>query len=163
VAKIINWDTAAFEKECVGVTMDLLMEAARLIVADAKRILSSKGNKGINRPVTRGSYAKGKYHYAGQSWTARQAGAMVKTIRAVRKKGDTSRNIWIMAGNYNTWWALQLEYGRGAWKGGAKPFLRPAMANAPSKIKMVLESGAGQTSGETTSIPTRDYPWTMAS
>ena len=162
MAKIINWNTAAFEKECIGVTMDLLLTAAQRIVADAKSILASKGNKGINRPVTKGSYGKGKYHYAGQSWTARQAGAMVNTIRAVRKKGDTSRNIWIMAGNYNTWWALQLEFGRGAWKGGPKSFLRPAMAKAPSHIQAVLESGGGQTSGETLAIPTRSYPWGKA-
>jgi len=135
MAKIINWNTAAFEKECIGVTMDLLMVASRLIVADAKSILSSKGNKGINRPV----YRKGGS--AGQYWTERRAGAMVETIRAVRKKGDTSRNIWIMAGNKKTWWALQLEYGRGDWKGGAKPFLRPAMAKAPGHIKSILEGG----------------------
>ena len=141
MAKIINWNTAAFEKECVNVTMDLLMVAARLIVADAKSILSSKGNKGINRPVSH------KGTNAGQYWTERRAGAMVGTIRAVRKKGDTSRNVWIMAGNKKTWWALQLEYGRGAWKGGAKPFLRPAMAKAPGHIQAVLESGAGQTKG----------------
>ena len=137
MAKIINWNTAAFEKECIDVTMDLLMVAATLIVGDAKRILASKGNKGFNRPV----YQSGAY--PGRSWTARQAGAMVKTIRAVRKRGDTSRNVWIMAGNYVTWWALQLEYGRGAWKGRAKSFLRPAMANAPKHLQSVLAAGIG--------------------
>ena len=142
MAKIIKWDTAAFEKECRNVTMDLLMVAAWEIAYKARKILASKGNKGINRPMATGTQTN-----AGQTWTARQAGAMVKTIRAVRKKGDMSRNVWIMAGNYNTWWALQLEYGRGAWKGGAKPFMRPAMAGAPATIKFVLESGAGQTKG----------------
>jgi hypothetical protein len=141
MAKIIRWNTEAFEKECVGVTMDLLEVAAKLVVLDAKNILQSKGNKGFRRPP----YKKGAG--AGQPWTARNQGAMIKTIRAVRKHGDPNRNIWIMAGNKVTWWAIQLEYGRGAWKGEAKPFLRPAMANAPRHIKSVLESGGGQTKG----------------
>jgi hypothetical protein len=75
----------------------------------------------------------------------RDPGALVATIRVVRKKGDPTRNIWIMAGNYKTWWAVQTEYGRGGWKGGAKAFLRPAMAKAPATIKAILEGGHGET------------------
>jgi hypothetical protein len=69
---------------------------------------------------------------------------MVDTIRVVRKHGSSERNVWVMAGNYNTWWALQLEYGRGAWMGKAKSFLRPALnaASSNSKIKGILEGGA---------------------
>jgi len=136
MAKMINWNTAIFEAECVNVSMDRLEAAARIIRDDAKRILKSqiKGPP-ITRPGKQGQPV----------WEERDPGALVETIRVVRKKDSTSRNIWIMAGNYKTWWALQTEYGRGGWKGGAKPFLRPAMANAPSAIKGILESGGGQT------------------
>ena len=136
----VKWDDSAFQAECVKVTMDLLEQAAWKIVRDAKNKLTSYGNKGFHRPPYKTGDA------AGQPWTARQQGAMVKTIRAVRKRGDDRRNIWIMAGNKETWWAIQLEYGRGAWKGGRKSFMRPAMANAPRHIRDVLESGGGQTS-----------------
>lgn len=134
MAKMINWNTAAFEKECVGVSMDRLEAAAKIIAADAKRILQSK-IKGP--PITR--------HGQKEVWMERDPGALVATIRVVRKKGDPTRNIWIMAGNYKTWWALQTEYGRGGWKGGAKSFIRPAMKNAPAAIKVCLEGGHGET------------------
>lgn len=139
MARMINWNTAAFEKECLGVTMDLLEVAAWRIVANAKRILASKINGGWkpHGPYST-AYSKGKYHGIGQSWSARREGAMVATIRAVRKKDDPSRNIWIMMGNYNVWWALQMEFGRGAWKGGPKSCIRPAMAGAPREIQAVL-------------------------
>jgi hypothetical protein len=136
MAKMVNWNTAAFEAACVNVSMDRLETAAHIIANDAKRILQSK-IKGP--PVTR--------HGQKEVWMERDPGALIDTIRVVRKKGDPGRNIWIMAGNYKTWWALQTEYGRAGWKGGAKSFLRPAMNNAPSRIKGVLESGHGETEG----------------
>ncbi len=134
MARMINWNTAAFQVECINVGMDRLEEGAKLIRDDAKRILQSK-IKGP--PVTR--------HGQKEVWMERDPGALVATIRVVRKKGDPTRNVRIYAGNYKTWWALQTEYGRGGWKGGAKPFLRPAMAKAPSTIKGVLEGGHGET------------------
>lgn len=134
MAKMINWNTAAFESACGRVGMDRLEAAARVIVADAKQILKGK-IKGP--PITR--------HGQKEVWMERDPGALVNTIRVVRKKGDPGRNVWIMAGNYKTWWALQTEYGRGGWKGGAKSFLRPAMRNAPSSCKAVFESGQGET------------------
>ena len=130
----ISWNTAAFEAACIGVTMDRLEVAADAIVADAKRILQSK-IKGP--PVTR--------HNQKEIWMERDPGALVDTIRWTRKHGSASRDIWIIAGNYKTWWAVQTEYGRGGWKGGAKPFMRPAMAKAPAAIQSALESGHGET------------------
>jgi hypothetical protein len=134
MAKMIGWNTEAFQKECVNVSMDRLEAAARIIRDDAKRILQSQ-IKGP--PVTR--------HEQKKPWMERDPGALVATIRIVRKKGDPNRNIWIMAGNYKTWWALQTEYGRGGWKGGKKSFMRPAMVGAPSAIKFCLEEGHGET------------------
>jgi hypothetical protein len=132
--KMINWNTEAFEKECVNVSMDRLEAAAKIIRDDAKQILRSK-IKGP--PITR--------HGQKEVWMERDPGALIDTIRVARKKGDPSRDVWIIAGNYKTWWALQTEYGRGGWKGGAKSFLRPAMAKASIAIKTALEGGSGQT------------------
>lgn len=137
---MINWNTAPFLAECVNVSMDRLEAAAHIIADDAKRILQSK-IKGP--PVKHPAYQRGPYR--GAVWTERDPGALVATIRVVRKKEDSARNVWIMAGNYKTWWALQTEYGRGDWKGGKKSFIRPAMANAPRAIKVCLEGGHGET------------------
>ncbi len=138
--RMINWNTEPFLAGCINVSMDRLEAAAHIIAKDAKRILAGK-IKGP--PVKHGVYRKGTYK--GAIWTERDPGALIKTIRVARKHGDTTRNVWIMAGNFKTWWALQTEYGRGGWKGGAKPFLRPALKNAPAAIKGVFEGGSGQT------------------
>jgi hypothetical protein len=138
--KMINWNTAPFLAECKNVGMDRIEVAAHIIADDAKRTLQSK----VKGPsVKHGVYKKGQYK--GKIWTERDPGALIKTIRVVRKHGDPTHNIWIMAGNYKTWWALQTEYGRGGWKGGVKSFIRPAMKNSPAAIKRALEGGSGQT------------------
>jgi hypothetical protein len=150
----IKWDDTAFRAECEDVTMDRLFTCAKVIAADAKRILAGKLKGDWREHGPYGGYLPGRrsirlgkkpvpYEYgSGASWTARYHGAMVDTIRAVRKKDSASRNVWIMAGNFNVWWALQLEFGRGAWKGKAKPFLRPALNGASSSCRGILEGGA---------------------
>ena len=144
MVRAYKWNTKPFEEACAKVGMDRLEAAAKIVRDDAKAILSKKiaGSKAKTKNITR-AIPKGRTDI----WMERSPGALIKTIRVVRKKGDKSRSIWIMAGNFKTWWALQTEYGRGGWKGGAKSFLRPAMRNAPAKIKSVIESGAGQTKG----------------
>jgi len=155
----ITWNTENFQAACISVTMDRLEAAANIIAEDAKAILSGKiqGNWREHGPYKRryvtdksASRIAGKrIRYIvpyttgqGDSWTARHHGDMIKTIRVVRKNDATTRNVWIMAGHYNTWWAMQLEYGRGNWRGKGKPFLRRAMAGATTKIKAVIEGGA---------------------
>lgn len=97
----------------------------------------------------RGVYKKGRA--AGQIWTARDMDIMAKTIRVSEKRGGSfgldNQNVRVYAGNFKTWWAIQMEYGRGAWKGGPWPFVRPAIASSKSQIKIILESGSGQTKG----------------
>jgi hypothetical protein len=106
-------------------------------------ILKCKKSYNNRRPV----YKKGKD--AGELWTARDMDIMAKTIRVSEKKGKglyQSPDVRVYAGNFKTWWATQMEFGRGAWKGGAHPFMRPAIAATKSKIKVILESGNAETS-----------------
>jgi hypothetical protein len=167
MAKMINWKTQPFIDACVGVSMDRLEEAANIIRDDMKQILTSQVEHKWKEhgPYTRRHQKKrkrdksGKFTSSDQGplvnltggfgplWTARRYGALAKTIRVVRKKDSVSRNIWIMAGNWAVWWALQTEYGRGDWAGGRKSFIRPAMAKAPAAIQTCLEGGHGQTKG----------------
>ena len=109
---------------------------------DAMRLSCYKSYKN-RRPI----YKKGKD--AGELWTARDMDILAKTIRVTGKEGVglySHPNVRVYAGNFKTWWATQMEYGRGAWKGGAHPFMRPAIAATKSKIKVILESGNAETS-----------------
>ena len=80
----------------------------------------------------------------GKYWTERSRGAMRNTIRRTEKRGDgglENTDLRIIAGNSKTWWATQMEYGRGGWKGGARPFLRPALRKTKSEVQSILENG----------------------
>jgi hypothetical protein len=142
----INIDLSKYDSEFHEEAMQRLMAAADVVRDDAKRILAGKlkGDWKEHGPYkSYRSKAEGRrVPYSGSSWTARYKGAMVETIRTVRSKDLSKKNVWVMAGDFNTWWAVQLEFGRGAWKGGAKPFLRPALHGASSRIIGILENGA---------------------
>jgi hypothetical protein len=87
----------------------------------------------------------------GEIWTERQIGAMRETIRVVDKDDFDQETgfyadldeVRIYAGNFATWWAIQMEYGRGGWKGGARPFLRPALHATESKVRDIVEGRDG--------------------
>ena len=105
-------------------------------------ILKCKKSYTNRRPV----YGKGPY--AGKKWTARDMDIMAKTIRVVEKPTTgIHADIRVYVGNYKTWWAVQMEFGRGAWKGGAWPFVRKSITATKSRIKVVLESGNAETQG----------------
>ena len=131
----IEWDISKKLPELINAGMGRLEKAGRIIQTEAKAILHSKINpqhKSPSGPVNRPPHG-GKY------WTERKVGSMVKTIRVVRKDGV--RNIWIIAGNKKQWWAIQMEYGHGGWKGGPRAFLRPALKKSIPKIKSMLLNG----------------------
>jgi hypothetical protein len=145
--------TAEIEKEAIR-----RLEAAAAVIRDKAKVNLSKLVTGLT-PMRRkgfdkylvplvpwkehGPYKTGKS--SGQSWTARYHDKMVETIRlSPHDVNVKTLSVRIIAGNYNTWWAKQMEYGNGEWRGGAKPFMRPAMRGARSEIQSVLESGAGQ-------------------
>ena len=114
-------------KSCI----ERVRKAANIIRDDAK----SRCVVGtINRPLKPGQ----------PYWMEREVGAMRKTLRTVEKKGEKGlegRDVRVIAGNKKTWWATQMEFGRGGWKGGRKPFMRPAMRAKQSEVKSVLEGG----------------------
>lgn len=129
----IKWDIEEFVSGCKDISMDRLEKAADLIRDDMKSILKGK---------LKGRWTEhGPYKKYGQIWTERMKGAMVDTIRVVKKKDSGSRNIWIMAGTFKTWWATQMEYGNGDWIGGPRSFMRVALKKAPITCKGVLENG----------------------
>ena len=128
--RVANWNPQKFDGEFINASMDRLRKAAN-VIADKARARCPVGT--ISRPI----YKTGPY--AGQSWTARDAGALKKSIRVVEKKGQGAailedRNIRVYAGNYNVYYAKIVEY-------AGKKFLRPALNESKDEIRNILENG----------------------
>ena len=148
--KSLDIDLSKYDSEFFEVAMNRVEAAACVIRDDAKRILRGKltGMTTIHRKTSLGftldiqiPWKEHGPYKGGAIWTERTKGAMVDTIRVTRSKNKKVKNVLVIAGNFKTWWAMQLEYGRGAWRGGAKSFMRPAMKGAESKIIGILEGG----------------------
>jgi len=120
----IDIDLTKYDAEFLKTAMNRIEKAAGAI-RDSAKAKCVVGN--ITRP------ASGKY------WTERTPGAMKATIRVTRKEGKN--NVLVIAGNKKTWWATQMEYGRGDWKGGKRPFMRPAIAETKQQVASIIEGG----------------------
>ena len=142
----VSFDFSGIEKQIEMAAMDRLESAAKIIRDKAKSILAGqvRGDWKEHAPYSRYRQKKtGKMIdtiSGAYLSTERTHSAMVDTIRVHRD--DDKKDVWILAGNRVTWWAVQLEFGHGGWKGGPKPFLRPAMAGSESEVKTCLEGGA---------------------
>jgi hypothetical protein len=128
--RVSNWNPQKFDGEFMNTSMDRLRKAAE-VVASKARAKCPVGT--ITRPI----YKTGKY--AGRPWTARDAGALKKTIRVVEKKEAGSqimkaRDVRIYAGNYLVYYAKIVEY-------NGKHFLRPALNESKNEIRDILENG----------------------
>ena len=109
--------TAAVEKHM----MDRLEVAAEQIASRARQLVP------IGKDVPQG---KGK-------WSKRESGALKRTIRVVRLKGDPKQNVRVYAGNSgDVYYAGFVEYGTVKMK--AKPFLRPALNEIKSRIEEII-------------------------
>lgn len=151
--RVVNWHPEEKIPGLAKVGMDRLEKAAGVVQLNAILKLGSQLKEAYpeHGPYRRhwvksSEKLKRTGHWeatsGGSPWTARHYREMIRTIRVVRKHDPNVRNIWIMAGNYLTWWALQMEFGKGGWKGGRKSFLRPALNGSVSQIKAILEGWA---------------------
>ena len=122
------WNPEMYDEVFEKATVDRLVEAAE-VVADSARRNCPEGT--LSRPM----YKRGPY--AGKPWTARDAGALKKTIRVVQKTSKSGKplkrksNVRVYAGNYLVYYASIVEH-------TVKPFLRVALTNSHSKIKSIL-------------------------
>ena len=140
-------DMSKYDNEFFDAALDRV-ESAADVIRDKARVrlkaniyyaIAGEKSQAGERWKEHGPYATGNT----ASYTARYHQEMVNTIRTVRSKNPATKNIWVMSGNYDAWWALQLEYGKGGWKGGAKPFFRPALSESMSDVVAICESGGG--------------------
>jgi len=130
MAKMLNWNIQAKIPLIAKAGMVVLEECGEILRNEAKAHLRPKLNLNWipHGPPPGGEIWKGREDYA----------EMINSIRVVRKRDTKSRNIWVMAGNYKTWWAVQMEYGRAGWKGGPRSFFRKAMRTSIPKIHALL-------------------------
>ena len=121
------WNPNRMDATFENVAVERLVKAARIVRAAARR----KCPVGtISRPM----YRTGPY--AGQTWTARDAGRLRKSIRVVRKKTPTGRafskkkGVRIYCGHFTAYYAAIVEHSR--------PFMRPALEEAMPMVKSII-------------------------
>lgn len=126
--RVANWNPNAMDETFEDVAIDRLIEAAK-VVAEKAKANCPVGTK--SRPI----YQRGPY--AGKPWTARDAGALKKTIRVVLKKGKSGkplarkRNVRVYAGNYLVYYARIVEH-------MGKPFLRTGLYGSLGEVKNII-------------------------
>ena len=144
--RIASWNPEEFAPEILNGCMERIEKAA-IVVRDAAR---AKMTGFKHTWKEHGPYNLGKYH--GQIWTARDYDALKGTIRVTKKwdvggsgsfgfRAAQGMNVFIIAGNYKTWYAIQVENGKAGWRGGPHPFLRPAFRESMAQIKFIVENG----------------------
>ena len=116
-----------FDQTFENVALDRLIEAAKV----AKNAVRSKTPVGTtSRPM----YRTGKY--AGQPWTARDAGQLKKSVRVVQRKTRSGkalskkRNVRVYAGTSLAYYASIVEH--------ENAFMRPGFASVKSQVKTII-------------------------
>jgi len=132
--RVVNWNPKKYDKQFMDASMDRLREAAEIVAAATRVSLSKQIGKGKTTGISRPIYQTGKY--AGQKWTQRNFGELMKSIRVVEKKEQwgfethRKRNVRVYAGHYLAYYAKIFEFTR--------PFMRPAWRSALPRIKQAL-------------------------
>ncbi len=131
--KVAEWHPEVFD-ELTKIAYDRLLAASYFLkdvnVRKLRGKIGSRKTTGINRPV----YKKGKD--AGQQWTARDFGQLLKSLRVVEKREKYGtvlthyKNIWLMCGNYLAFYADIFEF--------YTPFMRPALNESIGEIKAIM-------------------------
>lgn len=133
--RAVNWNWDEADRMVAKASIERVRKAAE-VVADRARRECPVGT--ISRPM----YKTGPY--AGQSWTARDRGSLVRSIRVVEKHeekwgyafkafGMTHGLIRVYAGNFLAFYARIVEY--------SNPFMRRALWGTHAEVKKILENG----------------------
>ena len=125
--RITDWNPNKFDETFENVALDRLIEGAEVL----KNAVKSKTPVGTtSRPI----YRKGPY--AGQPWTARDAGQLKKSVRVVRKKTKSGkalsrkRNVRVYAGTSLAYYASIVEH--------ESAFMRPGLTSVLGQVKSII-------------------------
>ena len=136
MSRIDFWDVKPLNQEVMKNGMKRLRKAGEVVARKAR------SSRVVNRStISRPMYKTGRY--AGQYWTARDAGALKKTIRVVEKHGGEAGGyisikagqleIRIYAGTMKVYYAQIVEF--------YTPFMRPALRASISQINSIMRNG----------------------
>jgi hypothetical protein len=125
--RVEAWNPNVMDETFENVAIERLVEAAEVVKSNAR----NKCPVGtISRPIAKTG------RYAGQPWTARDAGQLKRSIRVVRRKTKSGkafskkRGVRVYAGHYLAYYARIVEF--------YKPYLRPALTQSIPEIKSIL-------------------------
>lgn len=126
--RVEGFNPNKFDETFENVAVERLVEAAE-VVAEKARQKCPVGT--VSRPI----YKTGPY--AGQNWTARDAGRLKKSIRVTQRKSKSGKpltkkkNVRVYGGNYLAYYAKIVEFNQRA-------FLRPALNGSISEIRSII-------------------------
>ena len=132
--RVSNWKPNAFDETFENVAIERLIEGAEVVASEARQKLRAHIGAGKTTGISRQPYKTGPY--AGQEWTGRNFGALLKSIRVVRKKTKSGhafsqkRNVRVYCGNYLAYYARIFEF--------YKPFMRPGFIQALPQVKAAI-------------------------
>lgn len=128
--RLENWDHTKFP-ELKGLAYDKLLDAAYVVKDKVAQRLRGVTKRNISRPA----YKKGPY--AGEPWTARNAGQLLRSVRVVERKDSMGggippdlTNIRVYVGNELSYYPAIVEF--------YTPFMRPAWDASQSEIKAIV-------------------------
>ena len=126
MAEFVGWDSKKIKEAIMKEHIGNLEAVGEVIAKKARSNLQKQIGRGETTGISHGVFKTGRY--AGQPWTARAPGSLLKTIRAVMKKG--TNDVWIIAGNKKIYYARIFEFYR--------PFMRPALNSSKAAAKRIL-------------------------
>ena len=125
--RVSNWNPNVADESFENIAIERLVKAAEILADNARR-------KCPVGTVSRPMYKTGPY--AGQAWTARDAGQLKRSIRVVRKHSKSGkplqrkRSIRTYAGHYKAFYASIVEH--------SKPFMRPALTQSLAAMRSAI-------------------------
>jgi len=126
------WNPNLADHEIIGNAMKRLKKAGEAMADEVEK----------NTPIgteSRPMYKTGDY--AGQYWTARDAGALRDSVRVTSNSNGNpldwrSRNVWIMTGNRKAYYGKIIEFGVNGNK--YQGFFRKAINRSKKKASKIL-------------------------
>lgn len=127
IMRVAKWNPSKYDDKFYDVAYERLKDGAEILAEEIRRVCPVGT---ISRPM----YKTGPY--AGQKWTARDAGQLKRSVRVVEKKErwgfevHRARNVRVYVGHYLAYYARIVEY--------SKPFVRPAWRRTLRRIKLAV-------------------------
>lgn len=121
--RVANWNLQKADPAIMNAAMDRLEKAAGAIASAARALCPV----GVTVPP-----GKGK-------WSGRVSGDLLRSIRVVRLRDSSARNVRIYAGSRKVFYARFVEHGTRKMR--KRPFLRPAFDSSKPTVRSILLNG----------------------